>query len=141
MWGGSDVINTNVDNDIGAPLETRPRSQAVARFFCSENFLEGRKRGVVETTFGPILAPACAGAPDDDVLITVRPEHASLVRSARPNSIAAVVTGITYMGTYTRIETLVGASVGCPLHNLLAPHSWHPSLYFVDRNVLCPRIT
>ena len=95
--------------DTPRAFYARPHTQAVARFFRNENFLEGRKRGdVVETAFGPILAPSCTGAPDGDVLITVRPEHASLVCNAKPNSIAAVVTSITYMGTYTRVEILVG---------------------------------
>lgn len=95
--------------DTPRAFYTRPQTQAVARFFRNENFLEGRKRGaVVETALGSILAPACADLPDGDVLITVRPEHVSLVCDARPNSIAAIVTSVTYMGTYTRVETLVG---------------------------------
>jgi ABC-type Fe3+/spermidine/putrescine transport system ATPase subunit len=94
-----------------APREfyERPRTQAVARFFRNENFIEGRKRGcVVETTHGQILAPRCANLADGEVLLTVRPEHAKLVCDARPNSVAAIVTAANYMGTYTRVETLVG---------------------------------
>ncbi|MFN8466984.1 MAG: ABC transporter ATP-binding protein [Caldilineaceae bacterium] len=87
----------------------RPSTPAVARFFRSENFLPGKKRGeYVDTACGTICAPLAASVADGDVLLTVRPEHVAITSHGASNCVPAVVTAVTYMGTHTSVECSVG---------------------------------
>jgi len=89
----------------------QPRTMTVARFFRNENCLAGRKRGaVVETALGAISAPRGDTVGDGDVLLTVRPEHVTIVSRPESNCVRAEVRAVTYMGTYTWVEATVGGA-------------------------------
>jgi ABC-type Fe3+/spermidine/putrescine transport system ATPase subunit len=87
----------------------RPQTPSVARFFRNDNVLPGKKRwSSVETECGTIYAPQATCVADGDVLVTVRPEHIGIVHNMEPNCIWAVVTAVTFMGTHTLVESMVG---------------------------------
>ena len=104
--------------DVPRAFYDQPRMLKVARFFRNENFLAGRKRGImVDTAHGPICAPRAASVDDGTVLVTVRPEHTRISSTPGPNTVSAVVSATTFMGTYVRVESLVGETpwiAACP---------------------------
>lgn len=103
----------------------RPSTPAVARFFRNENLLPGKKLGeYVDTAWGRVCAPQAACVADGDVLLTVRPEHVAITCHGDSNCVAAVVTAVTYMGTYTSVECTVGEHVW----NVSAPPDQTPSI-------------
>jgi ABC-type Fe3+/spermidine/putrescine transport system ATPase subunit len=95
--------------DVPRSFYARPCMPSVARFFRNENFLPGRKRGaLVETEYGAISASQAACVADGNVLITVRPEHVTIVHEMEPNCVCAEVSMVTYMGTHTSVDLVVG---------------------------------
>lgn len=94
----------------------RPASQAVARFFGGVNFIPGTVRaGQFHSALGPLTLPF--GAPEGDHVLTVRPEALRLdAKDGNPRS--ARVTGVTFLGTQTRLELSVE---GVPLQVLTVP--------------------
>jgi putative spermidine/putrescine transport system ATP-binding protein len=93
----------------------RPATAAVARFFGAVNFIPGTARGgVFQSALGPLTLPP--GAPEGEHVLTIRPEALRL--GPGENSRPARVTGVTFLGTQTRVELLVG---GIVLHALTTP--------------------
>jgi ABC-type Fe3+/spermidine/putrescine transport system ATPase subunit len=83
----------------------RPASETVARFFGGANFIPGTARnGQFQSALGPLALPA--GAPEGDQVLTIRPE--ALRFSPGENARTARVTALTFLGTQTRIDLLVG---------------------------------
>ncbi|RYI32992.1 MAG: ABC transporter ATP-binding protein, partial [Acetobacteraceae bacterium] len=79
----------------------RPASEAVARFFGGVNFIPGTVRsGVFHSSLGPLALSA--DATDGDHLMTIRPEALRL--GLGENARTARVTGLTFLGTQTRVD-------------------------------------
>lgn len=83
----------------------RPLNAAIARFYRSENFLSGIKRGSqVETALGTLRVTSSDAQPDGPVLLTVRPEDVAIGVGPDNNRITAKVTAVIYMGTHTQLQ-------------------------------------
>ncbi|MEM7538112.1 MAG: ABC transporter ATP-binding protein [Chloroflexota bacterium] len=99
--------------DVPSSFYERPQSQAIARFFRNDNFLEGiKKGGAVDTPAGFInINLSQTDVADGPVYLTVRPEDIqveSQIQSpstpiARNNCIQVTVISSVYMGTYTQL--------------------------------------
>ncbi len=88
-----------------------PRTNAIARFFRNDNFLQGIKRGTrVETALGTLsIGRESAAQPDGKVLVTVRPEDVQLSPAPESkNQIPARVSANVYMGTHTQLQLEIG---------------------------------
>lgn len=86
----------------------RPQNSTVARFFRNENFLRGVKReNQVETAVGTVTIADDNGLPNGPVVLTVRPEHAQITSGDAPNTLAATVDAITYMGGYLQVQIAI----------------------------------
>lgn len=97
-------------------LYAQPATRAVAQFFGGMNFIPGTARaGVFDSALGPLILPP--GLRDGPGLLTIRPE--SLRLQPGPNAIAARITGITFLGTQTRVE--LQANGGISLQALTNP--------------------
>lgn len=84
-----------------------PATKAVARFFGGVNFLPGRAQGgVFHCAIGALGLPP--GAPEGEHLLTIRPEALRLAPG--PNGRAARVTGVTFLGTQTRVALDLGGT-------------------------------
>lgn len=93
--------------DTPRGLYERPRSAAVARFLRNENFLEAAKCGrILRTSQGCLKAARADAQPDGPVLLTIRPEDVVIGGSA-DNTVCGVLTGVVYLGTYTRLQIRV----------------------------------
>ncbi|MEZ4727283.1 MAG: ABC transporter ATP-binding protein [Caldilineaceae bacterium] len=87
----------------------RPRNSTVARFFRNENFLHGVKQGnLVETTVGTVTTAEANEVTDGPVILTVRPEHVQITSAKRPDTLAATVDAVTYMGGYLQVQLIIG---------------------------------
>lgn len=86
------------------PPETfyrRPASLAVARFFGGVNFIPGTARdGQFQSALGRLDLPG--DAPLGDGVLTLRPEALRLTPG--PNSLRARVSGVTFLGTQSRVD-------------------------------------
>jgi len=92
----------------------RPASRRVAEFFGCRNFLRGRRQGGrVETRVGSF--DCCAGEPEGEVVLTIRPEAVEVKGRREPgaagqqrdNCFEAPVRRQIYMGTHTRFRVEV----------------------------------
>jgi iron(III) transport system ATP-binding protein len=92
---------------VGAPdeLYRRPGSRFVAEFLGETNFIEGRVEGAsgglvtVATDAGAFTAAAEAPrAPDQRVLLSIRPESVRLGDAALPGALVAEVVETVYLG-------------------------------------------
>lgn len=93
----------------------RPASQAVARFFGGLNFLPGHAQGgLFQSALGTLSLPP--GAPEGERVLTIRPEALSL--GPGPNSLAARIATLTFLGTQTRVGLALGDTL---LQALVAP--------------------
>ena len=93
---------------VGQPDEfyRHPRSAGIARFFRSQNFLSGTRRGnVVTTSVGDlVVGDDLAATGDGPVVVTARPETVTLEsRGGKENSLPATVSSAIYMGTHTQV--------------------------------------
>ena len=118
----ADCIALLLDGRIAqnAPPEDfyrRPTNAAVARFFGAVNFIPGTSRdGSFHSPLGPLtLSPS---APEGERVLTVRPEALRL--GSGENNRLARVTAVTFLGTQTRVELLVG---GISLQALASPEA------------------
>ena len=94
----------------GAPeiLYGQPETESVARFFGGVNFIPGTSSaGVFDSPLGPLVLPH--GLRDGPGLLTIRPEAIRL--GPGPNPVAAQITGLTFLGTQTRVELLAESGV------------------------------
>ena len=96
--------------DIPRAFYERPRTADIARFFRSDNFLVGTKRGhQVETALATLNVADESGQPDGPVMLTIRPEEVQISTSAALNNqIEATVLNVVYMGTFTQLHLDVG---------------------------------
>ena len=93
---------------VGQPDEfyRHPRTAGIARFFRSQNFLSGTRRGnVVTTSAGDLVVGGdLAATGDGPVVVTARPETVTLEsRGGGQNSLPATVSSAIYMGTHTQV--------------------------------------
>jgi ABC-type Fe3+/spermidine/putrescine transport system ATPase subunit len=105
---------------VGQPQEfyNKPADAQIARFFGSENFLQGIKQGqVVHTDIGPVEVAATA-AVDGPVLLTVRPEAIEVGANGH-NNFPALVESCSYRVPVSRCQVNVK---GVQLH--LAPSAY-----------------
>lgn len=102
-------------HDAPKAFYDRPASLAVARFFGGVNFIPGTAEGTrFRSALGDLTLPG--PAPAGDALLTLRPEALRL--GPGENALAAQVAGVTFLGTQSRIDLLVG---GIALQALVAP--------------------
>jgi ABC-type Fe3+/spermidine/putrescine transport system ATPase subunit len=95
----------------------RPANEAVARFFGAVNFIPGTSRdGSFHSPLGPLTLST--SAPEGERVLTVRPEALRL--GPGENNRSAQVTAVTFLGTQTRVELLIG---GTALHALTSPEA------------------
>jgi ABC-type Fe3+/spermidine/putrescine transport system ATPase subunit len=93
---------------VGQPDEfyRHPRTAGVAKFFRSQNFLSGQRRGnIVATGAGDlVVSDGVIDTGDGPVVITARPETLRLSSGLNEqNSLAATVITSIYMGTHTQL--------------------------------------
>jgi putative spermidine/putrescine transport system ATP-binding protein len=79
----------------------RPATEAVARFFGGVNFIPGTARAAIfQSPLGTFVLPP--GRAEGDGLLTIRPEALRL--GPGPNGLTGRVSGITFLGTQTRVD-------------------------------------
>ncbi len=84
----------------------RPASQDVARFFGGQNFQHGTAQGLVfKSALGPLILTE--GTMQGPGTLTIRPE-AIRIGPATFNTLTALVTDCTYLGTQTRLKLRAG---------------------------------
>jgi putative spermidine/putrescine transport system ATP-binding protein len=97
----------------GAELYAEPRTRFVAEFIGDSDFLKGRLERVrdghadVRLGNGFMIAavPTHGDArPDRDVALMLRPERISLSRAERPDTLAATVRDVTFLGNNTHVQ-------------------------------------
>ena len=99
------VIFQGILQQFGKPRDfyERPASERVARFFGTENFLEGvLSGGAVETSLGKLELTDCQQT-EGRVLVSIRPD-AIVVNGAGTNTLDATVISSLYSGTNTRLS-------------------------------------
>jgi iron(III) transport system ATP-binding protein len=105
------VMNHGVIDQVGTPIQIyrEPATRFVADFIGTMNFLPGRavapdrvRVAALEIT----LADAPGLAPGTSVTLAVRPEDlvVQATSSGRPNSFAATVEGIEFLGSFVRAD-------------------------------------
>jgi spermidine/putrescine transport system ATP-binding protein len=91
---------------VGAPREIydAPAVRFVANFIGETNFLKGtlKSNGKVKLNAGPEIV-ATGEAPQGEVTVVVRPEHATLVKPS-PRMLNGVIDNIVYFGTDTHFH-------------------------------------
>ena len=98
---------------VGQPDEfyRHPCTAGIARFFRSQNFLSGTRRGNVVTTSAGnlVVGDDLAATGDGPVIVTARPETVTLEsRGGGQNSLPATVSSAIYMGTHTQVFVQIG---------------------------------
>jgi iron(III) transport system ATP-binding protein len=111
------VMNHGVIEQIGAPLDIyrAPASPFVADFIGVMNFVAGAmvRDGVVRLGRVELGCEADGFAPGTPVTLAIRPEDIVVqdVREGEPNTLAARVEAMVFLGSFFRAE-LVGDSLG-----------------------------
>jgi iron(III) transport system ATP-binding protein len=114
------VMNQGVIEQVGTPVEIyrEPRTRFVADFIGTMNFLNGRITGPDRVQLAGIEIglprPLVGLTSGDPVTLAVRPEDL-LVQDAAggaPNTVAAKVEGIEFLGSFMRVELRLGGAAG-----------------------------
>jgi len=99
--------STIVQFGIPEDFYSRPRTKAVASFFGWKNFIRAhRENGILRSSLGDMRIDGCD---DDDVIICIRPEAASISETGK---YAGTVKSAKYAGTRSEYEMDVS---GCML--------------------------
>jgi iron(III) transport system ATP-binding protein len=114
------VMDQGAIEQVGTPVEIyrEPRTRFVADFIGTMNFLNGRVAGPDRVQLAGIEIglpqPVDGLAPGDPVTLAVRPEDL-LVQDATggaPNTVAAKVEAIEFLGSFVRAELRLGGAAG-----------------------------
>lgn len=98
----------------------RPTSTAVARFFGGTNFISGTiSDGIFNTVIGRFQVGETS-VKHGDAILTIRPEAISIATElAETNTLSGIIKAITYVGTHTQIQVMVGSQL---LQLVVPPH-------------------
>ncbi|MCD1635406.1 ATP-binding cassette domain-containing protein [Martelella mediterranea] len=115
------VMNKGTIEQIGSPRElyAEPQTAFVADFIGRMNILKLDENARMQPSFGGVALHLADNAHTADHItaLGVRPEMISLteVDAAGDNTLAATVSGVTYLGNITRVEVVTDAEPKAPI--------------------------